>query len=427
MLKKWLKNDFLKSVLVLMTGTVLAQIFGFLISPVLTRIYSPEQMGELNIYLRAVGFIAALATARYELSLPLPKSEQHAYLLYRLSFRIARNIFIACIIASGVYLLTIDFSRSAFWFILFVIISSIAVVFSNLGTNWAIRTKQFKRISFFRMSNSLINNSLKWVFGIFGFGSMGLLLASFIGSAVSSLPFLKDWFKIQKQYKAFYSKPKTKVLIRAYREFPMVNLPHVLVDYGKDLLLAFFMVFYFSKEVFGWYSHSYMILQLPIALIGAAIGQVFFNKCAELVNEGKSTLGILKKTVRTLFLISILPFSILFFFGEDLFAFVFGQNWRESGVYSEIMSIWFFMSFMTSVTSTLPTILRRQKQFFVLGIISAVIQLFCFGLLPLVIGKTDESFITILYTVSIIQSIFFIYVLIRIFAYARAGVMQESR
>ncbi|MDD2981786.1 MAG: lipopolysaccharide biosynthesis protein [Crocinitomicaceae bacterium] len=427
MIKKWLKNDFLKSVLVLMTGTVLAQIFGFLISPILTRIYTPEQMGELNIYLRAVGFIAALATARYELSLPLPKSEQHAYLLYRLSFRIARNIFIVCILASGIYLLTVDFSRATFWLIFFVLISSVAVVFSNLGTNWAIRTKQFKRISFFRMSNSLINNSLKWVFGVFGLGTIGLLLASFIGSTLSTLPFLKDWLKIRKQYTPFHSKPKTKVLIRAYREFPMVNLPHVLVDYGKDLLLAFFMVFYFSKEVFGWYSHSYMILQLPIALIGAAIGQVFFNKCAELVNEGKSTVGILKKTVRTLFLISILPFSVLFFFGEDLFAFVFGQNWRESGVYSEIMSIWFFMSFMTSVTSTLPTILRRQKQFFVLGIISAVIQIFCFGVLPMLIGKTDESFITILYVVSIIQSIFFIYVLIRIFAYARAGVLPESR
>ncbi len=427
MIKKWLKNDFLKSVLVLMTGTVLAQVFGFLISPILTRIYTPEEMGELNIYTRAVGFIATLATARYELSLPLPKSEQHAYLLYRLSFRIARNIFIACIIASGVYMFTVGFSSSTFWFIFFVLISSIAVVFSNLGTNWAIRTKQFKRISLFRMSNSVINNSLKWVFGIFGFGTIGLLLASLIGSAVSSLPFLKDWFKIKKQYKIFHSKSKTSVLIRTYREFPTVNLPHVLIDFGKDLLLAFFMVFFFSKEVFGWYSHSYMILQLPIALIGAAIGQVFFKKCAELVNEGKSTIGVLKKTVTTLLLISVVPFSILFFFGEGLFAFVFGENWRQSGVYSEIMSIWFFMSFMTSVTSTLPTILRRQKQFFVLGIISAVIQLFCFGVLPLLIGTNDESFITILYTVSIIQSIFFIYVLIRIFTYAKAGIRHISR
>lgn len=421
-MKKWINNEFFKSVLVLMTGTVFAQLFAFLISPILTRIYSPEEMGDMNMYLRAVSFISALATARYELSLPLPKKEEHAYLLYRLSFRIARNMFLACLVLAGVYLLIVKFTFANFWFIFFVLISSVVLVASNLGTNWAIRTKKFKRISYSRMSNSLINNSLRWLFGLFGWSSVGLYLASFIGYFISTIPFLQDWFRIHKQYKPIRSKGKTWVLIQTYREFPTVNLPHVLVDFGKDLLLAFFMVFFFSKEVFGWYSHSYTILQLPISIIGAAIGQVFFNRCAELVQEGKSTLPVLKKTVKTLFLIALTPFITLYFFGEELFSFVFGSNWRESGVYSEIMTVWFFMSFMTSVTSSLPTILSRQKQFFVLGIISAAIQLFSFGVLPLLIGQTNSDFITILYLVSFVQSGFFGYVLWRMFVYAKAGV-----
>lgn len=421
-MKKWLHNEFFKSVVVLTSGTVFAQLFAFAISPILTRIYSPEEMGDMNMYLRAISFISALATARYELSLPLPKKDEHAYLLYRLSFQIARNLLFACAIFAGVYLLVTRFDTATFWFIFFVLLSSIVLVASNLGTNWAIRTKQFKRISYARMSNSLINNSLRWLFGVFGWGSIGLYLASFIGYLLSSIPFLRDWIHIHKKYRPMRSTGKTWVLVQTYREFPTVNLPHVLVDFGKDLLLAFFMVAFFSKDVFGWYSHSFTILQLPITLIGAAIGQVFFNRCAELVQQGHSTLPVLKKTVTTLFLVALIPFITLFFVGEELFAFVFGENWRTSGVYSEIMTVWFFMSFMTSVTSSLPTILRRQKQFFVLGIISAAIQLTAFGILPLVIGRTDADFVTILYLVSFTQSAFFAYVLWRMFVYAQEGV-----
>ena len=89
-------NEFLKSVMVLTSGTVIAQIISYLITPLLTRIYSTEEMGDLGVYMRAVGFISALATARYELSLPLPKNDKHSFILYRLSLKIASYILLAC-------------------------------------------------------------------------------------------------------------------------------------------------------------------------------------------------------------------------------------------------------------------------------------------------------------------------------------------
>ena len=78
---KKLNSDFLKSVLVLVSGTVLAQAIGYLVSPFLTRIYSAEEMGELGMYMRLVGFFSALATARFELAIPLPKRDNHSFLL----------------------------------------------------------------------------------------------------------------------------------------------------------------------------------------------------------------------------------------------------------------------------------------------------------------------------------------------------------
>lgn len=403
-------------------GTLIAQLISILFSPILTRIYTPEEMGDLNIYLKIVGFVSTFATARYELSIPLPKKDHHAFLLYQLALKISLFILFFATGASILILIFTKFSWFNVLFVLLCLISSIFVIYSNIGTNWAIRKKQFKKISYSRLINSVSANGLRWLFGVFHFGSLGLLLASLIGYILSSITFLTEWFKIKQEHEN--SKVKTYALMNEYREFPFINLPHSLLDLGKDLLVAFFIVFFFSKDVFGWFSHSYLILQLPIGIVGASIGQVFFNKVAQTVNDGESALGILRKTVLVLFLLAIVPFTVLFFFGAELFAFVFGENWEKAGEYSEIMSIWFFVTFIVSVVSTLPTILKRQKQYFVMGIISAVIQLFCFGVLPLIFPKIDDSFLTILFYVSITQSAFLIFVLYQLFVYAKQGLKK---
>ena len=102
MIKK--RGEFLNAVLVLTTGTVLAQVIGYLISPILTRIYSTEEMGDMGVYLRAVGFIAALGTLRYEMAIPLPKNDAHSFLLYKVSLRIAGYILLACTCIGILYL-----------------------------------------------------------------------------------------------------------------------------------------------------------------------------------------------------------------------------------------------------------------------------------------------------------------------------------
>lgn len=418
-------NEFLGNVMVLMTGTVFAQALTYLISPILTRIYSLEEMGDLGIYLRAVGFIAALATARYELSLPLPKSDSHSFLLYRLSLRIAGFILLGCAFIGIVYLFTRPFNLNELLFVIITLISALFMTLINLGTNWSIRKKQFSKISNSRISNSFVSNGLRWLFGVMHWGSIGLLLASLIGYLVSSLSFTKELFQLKKTYANLNSKKKTYVLSRTYKQFPIVSLPHILIDLGRDLLIAALIITFFSKDIFGGYNHSYMILRLPLVVIGTSIGQVFFNRCSEMVNEGKSIIELLRKTILTLLGFSIIPFGVIFFFGEPIFSFVFSAKWAESGYYSEIMAIWLMINFLISPISNIPMIINRQKEFFFLGLINTALQFIAFGILPLIWGTSKESFISILWFISISQAIYLTVVIFITLHYAKLGVKKS--
>ena len=89
------------------------------------------------------------------------------------------------------------------------------------------------------------------------------------------------------------------------------------------MLIVFFILLYFDKTTLGSYDFSFKILKLPLTVLGSAMGQVYFQKIAAKNNNGESLVEITLLTMRNLFLISIIPFGILYFFGESLFSFLY--------------------------------------------------------------------------------------------------------
>ena len=79
MIKKIIpKSDFSRNVLTLMTGTSIAQAIPIAISPILTRIYTPDDFGIFALYMSIASIIAVIATGRYELAMMLPKKDSDA-------------------------------------------------------------------------------------------------------------------------------------------------------------------------------------------------------------------------------------------------------------------------------------------------------------------------------------------------------------
>lgn len=62
MIKRLLKRN----VFILISGTLFAQLLPFLISPILTRIFTPQQFGEFGLYFSITMICSVFITARYE-------------------------------------------------------------------------------------------------------------------------------------------------------------------------------------------------------------------------------------------------------------------------------------------------------------------------------------------------------------------------
>lgn len=404
--KLHIKSEFLKSVVLLTSGTFMAQVVSYLATPVITRLFTPDEIGELGVFLRITAFITAIATARYELSLPLPKRDQHAFQLFRLSLRIATITLLSTLLVGLIYWGIQGFSATNFWIVLMIVVGSFFMIFKNIGTNWAIRMNNYKAISASSILTSFTANGLKIVAGLLAFGSLGLIIATVIGGGAAIFFFVKDYLNTKYLDGFQRSKKKIQILSKRHRDFPIYNLPHMLLDHGRELLIAFFVVWYFDQSVFGSYDHSFRMLKLPLALIGTAMGQVFFNRCSRMYSEHKALFPMLKRTTLQLFLISIIPFSIVFFFGEDLFLWVFGAEWGLSGRISELLAPWLMINFVASPISTIPMVVEKQKAFLWVGGIGSIVQVSAFGFLPLLHEKGWISFDDIFIWISVIMVVF---------------------
>ena len=70
------KYSFFSSVRSMFTGTVLAQLFPFLILPIITRMLGVEEYGSWALFLSYFSILAVFATCRYEIAVLTSKFEK---------------------------------------------------------------------------------------------------------------------------------------------------------------------------------------------------------------------------------------------------------------------------------------------------------------------------------------------------------------
>ena len=113
------------------------------------------------------------------------------------------------------------------------------------------------------------------------------------------------------------------------------------------------------------------VLGLPSALMGIAIGQVFFQAAVKERKKTGQARSVFISTVKKLFIVSLPFFIIVFFVVEDLFAFIFGEDWRIAGIYSKILLPLFFIKLLSSPVSMINTVFEKQ----IYGLIISIILL----------------------------------------------------
>lgn len=370
------RSEFSKNVLTLMTGTTIAQAIPIAISPILTRIYTPEDFGVFALFVSVVGIMAVISTGKYEMSLILPRKDIFAYQLFILSG-------IIVLVSSIVYLFSvvvadIFYSFDAIYYLLPITVLFIGL--NNIFDKYNNRIKNYKLMSYQRLIKTTIESIVNITFMAFFHLKTGLIWGFVLGFLISNITMLYINIKLFKQKTFRVSKEKMKNLAKKYINFPKYNMPHAMLNTVSANAPIFLIPIFYGNATLGFYAFGLKIVQAPLGIFSTAIFNVLSQKMAEEYEKGNEIFSLFKDMLKKLSFLSIamIPF---FIFADDIFAFVFGSEWRESGYFIQIMSAVVLGSFILSPLSSVPHIFNQQKKAFVLEVIATLSRI-----LPFVIG-----------------------------------------
>lgn len=362
--KKLHKNDFARNVLTLMTGTVLAQAIPIAIIPILTRIFTPEDFGLLALYGAFVSILGVVVTGRYEIAIMLPKEDEDARVLLQVSTLVA--FCISILVSIPLFVWNVEIAKFlgnesiAPWLYLMPISVLLTGVCQAL-IYWNNRQKKFKNTAMSRVNQSLFQGMTQTGLGVAQIVG-GLIWGQIIGIISSTVYLLRK----DRSYKKILHKTKISSLkqqMSKYKKFPKYGIVGSLCDAGGMQMPVLMLTKFYSSTVTGMFSLTFRVLNIPTAIISSAIAQVLFQKVVEISYKAPEKLnGYIVKMFFLLFVLYLPAIPILFIWGDTLFAFVFGEEWRQAGVYAGYLVIAVAIRFAVSPLSAVLGLEQNIKK-----------------------------------------------------------------
>jgi O-antigen/teichoic acid export membrane protein len=415
MIKKLLpRSEFAKNVLTLMTGTTIAQAIPIAVSPILTRIYTPDDFGVFALFISTSTLVSTVATGRYEYAIMLPKKPGDAANIFALSIAITISITLLSLLLVSIFNQNItDFLGNrelGRWLYLIPATVLLTGVYQSLNF-WSNRNREYKSIAASKVLQSVTVSSANIGMGFGGLGAAGLITGSILGQAASVSVLMRMFSKKYTIYPREIKMVKALALAKKYIDFPRINMLHSFADMAKGFVVNIILVKFYSTFILGQFYMINRILLIPSSLIGSSLSQVLFREISDKYNAKEDFSADVKNMILKLALFAAIPFLIIFLFSEPLFTFVFGENWAVAGELASSYALFVFFQFIASPVSIVPLVVNRQKEAFVINMAGTSIYIGSIVAGYLIFNDLSKSLLLL----SVSMAFYFIFLLLWIY------------
>ena len=360
----------------LLSANVFAQALGLLVYPILTRLYSPEDFGLLNLFTSIAGVLVILSTLEWYNAIVLPKREEEARAVVHLSFGALSALTLLIIFTLPLSTPIASLFKAPdlalyYWLLpLYVFLMGLW----NILNYWYIRHKQYGRISGYQISQSLFSAGYKTGFAWLPFPG-GLMYAAVLSPLCSMLISLKLTGRKMLTALSFIDKAECRRAVAKYANFPKYSTPRALLNNLSGNLPIIMLSPIFGLTEIGYIGMALTLALLPIQIIVRSIHQVFYQQITERVNNKQKIYSFLLKFIYSATLIIIPLFVVLYIILPWLTSVLLGDSWCKSGEYIRIFLPWIIMIILTTSINFIPDIFGKQRILLRIEIIYLVLRI----------------------------------------------------
>lgn len=334
-------RSFLADTLALGGATGLGQLLLVASAPLLSRLYTPEEVASYGLFLALLMFAATAANLKYELAIPGPLGERQA-----LSITVAATI--ACIpVALATALAAATTARAGAFGLAAADAPLMALVGPALAVTgaftalryWHVRQQRFTLVGRAMLAQSTGRAVVPVAFGALGFGWSGLVAGEIAGRAIGLWWLASAARSDVRVLGGLPGRAEVATTAREQRRYPTVVMPASMLDALAAFLPLPVFVAAFGPAAGGQLALVQRLLSVPASLVATSVGDVLHARAGAAVAGGHTTADVLVDgVIRRLSLIAAAVYLPVLGLATVAFQPVFGAQWDRAGGFAALLA-----------------------------------------------------------------------------------------
>ena len=375
-------SAFARAVMVLASGTAIAQLIALAATPLATRLYGPDAFGVMGAFMAVVAVLAPVAALTYPTAIVVQPDDRRAVQVAQLSIILATAS--AMLVAAFVVL-----GPFATWTAKLpgtvatgALLLTTAVFFSvtrDVGLQWIIRKQQFGLMSKAAVIQATLVHGAKLLVGLVAATGGALITIVALGPLIHSALLVAGARRDSRTWpsNAPASRPSFSVLREAAvlnRDFPRFRAPHLLINRLSQSLPVIMLVSLFGSVEAGYFTAALTLMMAPVALLGKSVEDALYPRVAAMVQQARSPSAAIWRSTLVLAAVAFVPFAVLAVWSQSLFPLLLGREWTGAGTYASWLSFWIFFLLIgrPSIAAIAP--LGLQGQALAISIASLILR-----------------------------------------------------
>jgi len=360
MLPHWFRfNVSTRAVGKLAGGAAVAQLIVIGAAPFLTRLYSPAELGVLAFFLALVGPAALLGTGGYAQAVVPAQSDRKSLELVGFAITLCALMSISLLVAIFVGASLGLFDRESLSWIWWLPVAAFIAGANQMLVSYANRKEKYGLMSWTAIARSAAASLMQVVLGIFFPSPQSLIGGSTAGSLSANVRLTRSW--IGDARVSGVSLFGTISAARLYARFPRFTLPAGLLSQAQLAGLPVAIGIIFGSATLGLWSIAQRVVATPLSIVGDAVGAVYFRRAMFAQHSRGASIGLYRKVLFRLFLLSLIPFLAIGILAPELFQIVFGREWRVAGVYAQVMIPWLWVRFLVNPLARVTLVYGKNR------------------------------------------------------------------
>ncbi|MER9228544.1 oligosaccharide flippase family protein [Mesorhizobium sp. M0664] len=356
-----------RSILTVLSGSVIAQIIAVAVLPVLTRLYDAEAFGRYQIYISMLNVAVMFVAFRYEVAILGARTGRVLDNLLKLTFRLClvTSLIAFPVAAAADFWMPSGLSSTLHGTIFFLPVAMVVAGIYQMLTYLPIRERNYGL-----SARSKILQSLGFAIGALGCAFLpligsGLVLADAFGRLVGSINILFESGKLWRRLVSPISFLQMRFTAIRFQKFGLFTFPGTLLSAVSAAVPPFAFLALFNLEIAGQYALIERFVLMPVGIVAVAVSQVFTGEFSTLYRTDKQGLNkAFRRSLLQLLAIALLPTVLGTILSPSVVPLVFGADWAVAGKLCAIAFPIAYVRFVaTALTMTMIIVDRQSLQF----------------------------------------------------------------